>query len=77
MSRNKIDSLSEGVHTISDQTIIRDAWGPRRASSRKRGMELLTYPKSVTASKSLWLFWLDSAPTEQALALNVPDTKNK
>jgi len=52
-------SLLEGDYIeVSDPTIIQAAWGPRRASSRDRGMKLRAYPNKVSAVRSVWERWL-------------------
>ena len=60
LARQSVSQLPEGVHTITDPEIIRAAWGPRRVSSRNRGMDLDAYPKSVTAAKGLLLDWINN-----------------
>lgn len=50
---------SEGLVSVTDVDVIAAAWGERRVSSRKRGMDLRSYPASVTAMRSLWLLWYD------------------
>ena len=46
------------VFDVTDPSIIRAAWGPRRVSSRRRGMDIAAYPKRVSAARSLWEQWL-------------------
>lgn len=47
------------IITVKNQFFIAWAWGPRRATSRKRyGAVESLYPSAVTASHKLWLSWL-------------------
>lgn len=59
-----IGHVGQGVVTITDPAIIKAAWGERRTSRKKRGMELNAYPTSVTAHHGLWLAWFDSVDRE-------------
>jgi hypothetical protein len=54
-----VNQMPDEVLTITDPLIIEAAWGPRRVSSRTRGMKLEAYPKEVSAHKSLWQHWLN------------------
>lgn len=48
----------DGFHEVDDPEIIQAAWGPRRVSSRNRGMEIGAYPRSVGAMRSVWVDWI-------------------
>ena len=58
-ARKSVENMSDGLLTISDQTIIKAAWGPRVTSSRTRGMVIHAYPSEITAHKKLWISWID------------------
>lgn len=68
-ARAAIDALPDGIHTISDPAIIMAAWGARRVSGRRRGMDVCAYPGQVTAAKSLWLQWIDTPQCEVGIVI--------
>ena len=60
---------SRRVIRVSDPEIIRAAWGPRRISSRRRGLDIPAYPVDVSAAYGLWLDWFDQAYDSVAIVI--------
>lgn len=58
MTRDEfIRAIGTGIVTITDEDIIKQAWGVRRTSARS--VDARAYPKAITASHVLWLVWFD------------------
>lgn len=47
------------ILTITDPFVIAAAWGPRRLSNRRRGMDVKDYPERITAHRNMWVDWIE------------------
>lgn len=65
----RILQAGNGVVTITEPEVIRAAWGSRRTSNKRRGMDVKAYPPKVTASVRLWLQWFDAAPQGEVVVI--------
>ena len=52
-------SYNGDILTITDPFVIGAAWGPRRVSSRQRGMDVKDYPERITAHRNMWVNWIE------------------
>lgn len=69
IAKDIVGAMPDGVLAISDPLIIRAACGPRRISSRSRGLDLNAYPNEVSAGKGLWLDWISTPKTSVQIVI--------